>query len=284
MATVKRLVEEASAKETSEGVEITEVFFVDEISGDPEKKFRLALTAPGIPRLGTPHPDFGDIIVVEVSPRFKGPTQAHVTIQYRRPSIDKGDPAPGGIGAVLDLGTISVGATTSERETTEDINGRPLQVSHIVQVDDGLGGTEDDLQTQIRTAQVSTPQVVLRISRLEAGSPDAKARQYVGTTNAKPVGKDPPRSWLCTRIEGSSNDGGKTYSVNYEFQYNVVTFTEAGRVKRNGAWGFLARFIDKETGFPILTEDLNTGKETLFYLVYEEEDFSALDIAFEGII
>jgi len=276
MPTTKFLLEDSGGTNSGEGIEITEAYMVEGIGGNPQDKTAIALTAPDIPQLGDPHQGSATagLSCVNQSVSFKGPTQAKVVCTFRIPRVFAGEPPAGdtgAIGAVVDLGTISVGATSATRESFEDIQGDRMIVSHIVAKDDGLGGTTDELVEQVRSASIAEPQTVLRVTRLEIGSPDVIAREYVGTVNDKPIGKlDPAGVWLCTRIDGTSNDGGKTYSVTYEFQRNRLP------------WGFNAQFIDSDTGLPILKDDFNTGSEDKLYETYEKTDFSRLGIKFEG--
>ncbi len=276
MPTTKFLLEDSGATKSGEGFEITEAYMVEGIGGNPQDKTFIALTAPDVPQLGDPHQGGSTAFLscVNQAVSFKGPTQAKVVCSFRVPRVDSGEPPAGDTGAidaVVDLGTISVGATASTRESFEDIKGARMVVSHFVEKDDGLGGTTTELVEQVRSASIVEPQTVLRVTRLEIGSPDVKAREFVGTVNNKPMGKlDRAGVWLCTRIDGTSNDGGETYSVTYEFQRNRLP------------WGFIARFIDADTGLPILAQDLNTGDEDRFYETYVKADFSQLGIKFEG--
>ena len=125
---------------------------------------------------------------------------------------------------------------------------------------------------QVRTVSIQRPQAVIRVQRVESGSPSLKARQFVGTVNSRSIGKssvDGPSFWLCTRIDGVSNDGGVLYNVTYEFQHN--------REK----WLGSVEWIDPETGLPISKSDQNTGFETLRYEIYPAEDFGQLGIFLE---
>ncbi len=276
MPTTKFLLEDSGASNSGDGFEITEAYMIEGMGGNPQDKTYIALTAPDVPQLGDPHQGSATAVLscVSQSVSFKGPTQAKVVCTFRIPRVDAGEPPAGDTGAIdeiVDLGTISVGATAASRESFEDIKGTRMVVSHNVEKDDGAGGTTTELVEQVRSASVTEPQTVLRVTRLEIGSPDVKAREFVGTVNNKPIGRlDSVGVWLCTRIDGTSNDGGKTYSVTYEFQRNRLP------------WGFLAQFIDADTGLPILKADLNTGKEDQFYETYVKTDFSKLGIKFEG--
>ena len=271
----------SSASHSAEGLEITRVFHVTNIPGNPSAKASFALTASKIPNLGDPHPTEGNLWATNRSVSFIDSDNARVTVNYRIPIFAKGQTPPGGVGqpnVATNPGQINVGASVTTRESILDRLGDPITVAHNVMLPEvqpvGFVGPPQLVPTrveQVRSISVMHPQTVLRVQRVENGSPDVKARIYVGTVNKKGVGKnklDGPRKWLCTRIDGISNDGGTTYNVTYEFQHNFAQ------------WLALAEWIDPETGLPVPFKDRNTNEESLLYQVYREEDFNALNIAF----
>jgi hypothetical protein len=103
-------------------------------------------------------------------------------------------------------------------------------------------------------------------SRREGFSPAFKSRNFVGRTNSGTWGGDPPGSWLCTRIEGVSDDGGQTFNVTYEFQYNIDT------------WLATVVFIDPDTGRP--PENLIEGEGLKQVQVYPRVDFNLLNLGY----
>lgn len=299
MPVTEDIIEEATVRDSGDGPEITRGFHVTGLFGPVADRIVKALNDPKVPKLGSVHPTVGTLFVVERGATMVDQNQARVIITYRVPKVDAGEPkAEGGdIGkgapgtTKKDKGTISVGATSSTREVFTDVTGKLMTVGHIIEkeikVTDPKTGVESKVKTkvpdiQVRSANIVEPNVVLTVSRIETGSPDQKAREFVGTVNEKPLGgalkasklgvkgADPPGTWLCTRITGDTQDGGLTYSVQYEFQYNP-----------NG-WFFVAQYIDKKTGQPPFL-DL-TGEETIAYDVYERKDFSALGIDFVGTV
>ena len=76
---------------------------------------------------------------------------------------------------------------------------------------------------------------------------------------------------MCTRIDGVSNDGGETYRVTFEFQYN------------SRLWAFTGQWIDPETDLPVPVKDYDrrtAPEEERTFRVYDEIDFGILGIDF----
>ena len=280
MATIEDLVN-SSGNESAEGTEVTRAFHVTNIPGNASAKTSFALSAPKIPNLGDAHPTFSTLSAISKGVSFIDSDNARVTVQYRRPRFSQGQTPAGGVGqpnVATNPGQISVGASITTRDTVVDRLGNLITVAHDVLLPEvlpaGFVGPPANVPTrveQVRTVQIQQPQTVLRVQRVENGSPDVKARIFVGTVNKKAVGKnnlDGPRKWLCSRIDGTSNDGGTTYNVTYEFQHNFLE------------WGAFVEWIDPETGLPVPFKDRNTNEESFFYEVYREEDFTSLNIAF----
>ena len=107
---------------------------------------------------------------------------------------------------------------------------------------------------------------------MQKGSPDQTARLFVGKVNSVHLGSDPPLSWMCTRIDGVSSDGGETYRVTFEFQYN------------SRLWMFTGEWIDPDTGLPVPKNKYNTDEnaplEKRFFEVYDQIDFHVLGLDF----
>lgn len=270
-------------------------FGVTEIGGSRDNKINTVLDHPDIPHLGKQHPTLSRLYCVGIGVEFQEPSIAKVMCSYDIPKVDQGDlpegttdavadpPDDPGGAAQIDQGTIEVGASTSMVTTKLDASGEVMEVSHQTLSEewptDAQGNQVEGppvitLKEVIQpvTAEVTRPSTVLRMRRLEKGSPDAKSRSNVGRVNSLPIGGDPANTWLCTRIDGVSNDGGDTYIVAYEFQRN------------EDGWFFEADWIDPETGAPVPEEDINTGRETIAFDVYRKADFRQLSIGFSGAI
>ena len=62
------------------------------------------------------------------------------------------------------------------------------------------------------------------LGRRETTAPRAKAQTYVGCTNSDAFYGGTAGQWLCSRIEGTSNDEGLSWIVDYEFIFAAATF------------------------------------------------------------
>jgi hypothetical protein len=59
----------------------------------------------------------------------------------------------------------------------------------------------------------------LRFTRRELSRPDARAQEYVGKVNSRKLFEDgDEKLWMCTRLDGTTDDNGESYNVTYEFQ------------------------------------------------------------------
>ena len=282
MPTVTEDLVGTTASHSAEGVEIQRAFHITDLAGNASAKAELALNANRIPRLGDPHPSNGSLVAVDKNVSFAGATNAQVVVNYRIPKFEKGDPPPGGPGepdVESSHGTITVGASLSTQQTSLDRNLKQILVSHFVTtsvMNDDFSDTieTDTLVDQVRTVDIQLPQAVIRVQRVEVGSPSRKARTFVGAVNSRALGKaktDGPGYWLCTRIDGVSNDGGTTYNVTYEFQHNA------------GTWDVFVEWIDPETGLPVPSRDYNNKQpgEAVTYEIYRRADFGALNLFLE---
>jgi len=282
-----------TATDSGAGPEIQRAFHVTGIEGNPDAKAELALNADNIPRLGEPHPSNGNLFAVNKDVSFLGASNARVVVKYRIPRLDRGDIPPSGpADSAADPSTagnsqtITVGSTLTTGLVNTDRNGNLLLVSHEVTTSELNSDGTDTIETgrivnQVRTAEIQIPQAVIRVQRVEVGSPALKARNFVGTVNSRALGRssfDGPRHYLCSRIDGVSNDGGFIYNVTYEFQHSRVE------------WGVIVHWIDPETGLQIpdgrgegsfifeRIDETNTGRENVFYEIYAERDFRELGV------
>ncbi|MHC4145162.1 MAG: hypothetical protein ACYSUD_10330 [Planctomycetota bacterium] len=295
---VKDVVEGTTVQQGGRGTTATRIFHVSGITGDPSAKADLALRHPDVAALGERHPAYAELFCTNRSIGFIDSTNARVDCQYSIPSFERGDLPEGSSGSVAvpsedtegtgstDLGTITVAATGAEFETDLDVMGNQMICAHVVKLPvpvtetsfdefgDPIPRAESSKRVeQVQRARISIPQLVLRVQRMEKGSPDQKARDFVGTVNSKAIGIDGPRTWLCTRVDGTSNDGGDTYKVTYEFQYNKEL------------WIFIGIWIDPTTDKPVPSKDFDgEGEEFKVFRVYDEADFSKLGIKFEGVV
>ncbi len=308
MAVIKDVLALSGASNSGQGLVAKRGFIVTDIGGTPELKIAIILALEGIPKLGEPHPTLSRLACTSQDISFIDSEKAQVSIGYEIPKFERGDLPAGSAGQLSEpgeaesggasaspgaSGTIEVSSTGSEIEVTTDRAGGEMIVSHnvlteVAVVDEAgnpiiAAGSANILGTELKTisveqkltAQITVPQPILRIVRMQKGSPDQTARLFVGRVNSSFIGDDPPLSWMCTRIDGVSSDGGETYRVTFEFQYN------------SRLWLFTGDWIDPETDLPVPFADWNTPRddngqhgENKDFRIYDEIDFNILGIDF----
>ena len=87
---------------------------------------------------------------------------------------------------------------------------------------------------------------------------------------------DPDRTWLCTRIDGQSQDGGVSFVVTYEFQIRRGPYLSEATPPTYQGWDAVVVYIDPETDKPI--QEPVWGETIKLVRVYPEMDFAALNI------
>jgi len=301
MAIIEDVLNLSSASNTGQGLTAKRGFVVTEIGGTPEQKIAIILELPGIPKLGEGHPFLNSLAVTSQDVSFIDGETANVSIGYEIPKFERGDLPLGSAGLLSEpgeaegdsasaspgaSGTIEVSSAGSGVEITQDKDGNEMIVAHDVltsgaalnEAGNAIAGEFDIFPTRVEqklTAQITVSQPILRIVRMQKGSPDQTARLFVGTVNSRFIGNDPPLSWMCTRIDGVSSDGGTTYRVTFEFQYNPLL------------WLFTGEWIDPETGLPVPRKDYDNPdapEEQRAFRIYDEVDFDILGIDFTAAL
>ena len=244
---------------TADGYELTRVVLVEDFvltSADSvlfdvlEDNIGL-----GMPAYGDPHPVKTALLALDFSVEPHGAENYLVTIIYRMPQPAEQVPDDTGPGVV------EVGASVVDVEESHDRTGAVVTVAH----DYALTKPERGLETHTAVFDSMKPQALLRQSRREGGHPFAKAATFVGTVNDAIIWSQAKNTLLCTRIGGYSNDGGISWTVDYEFQYDP------------GGWQARVVFNDAETGVPP-SALLAVGDKLIDHL--PEANFSLLNLTF----
>jgi hypothetical protein len=273
------IVEGASFRDGENGREAVRVFTLSGITGDPPARIARALERPIIPRRMDPHPTEPGIICLDLSARALDPTIVEVTATYGVPATQSLLPENEAARGVME-----VGATVSAATTQKDVNGDAIMVTgrRFVHRDDpdGAGALLQSLgivsgfrfEDQGGDVEIQIPMPAMRVSRIEPANPWRLARTYVGRVNARRWNDGEPRTWLCTAINGTTNDFGKTFEVSYEFQFNDET------------WDATVVYIDPDTGQPTseAIELLRRGIPAIRTVqVYRTIDFDPLGLRFQ---
>lgn len=244
------LIEGAQLTETSDGIETTRIFLVTNlVDANPESKLFEALQTGGLPQFREAHPSIPNLFVSNrsVESEAGSATQFRVTVLYKHLGGEEGIAED-----------ITIGSTVRNTKTALDVNGAQITVSFL--------GEDEVLKTEPAEVSIQTPQMILTFIRKENSAPFEKAKRFVGTINSTPIFEDSARIWLCTRLEGISNDAGSTFRVSYEFQRNEQT------------WDATVVFIDPVIKRPPVGVVIGNGIETK--QVYRTEDFSVLGLTF----
>lgn len=216
MTTVKAdLIEGAACTVSKDGSTATRVFHVSDLglASDVTASYVLqaAIDAPGIPIMGAIHPTIPEIVVQSVSAAPLGAGQIiAVTVSYSAPAT-KNNPPQLGEKPRIELGTSLVAGKTQKGYSL--FTGKQVDLTLTPDA-------ATKLPPQTAMVDVSIPLSTIRYTRRESTDPRAVARKYVGKINKNITGIYPKHSLLCSAITGSSDDGGATYVVTYEFQDN----------------------------------------------------------------
>ena len=277
MSTIKKIIEGASVRQTTTSMEIADVYYLDDLSPG-EQMQEDALATPGVPQMGDYHPRQSTLKVqsreVEAT---GGQFSATVRVTYSNAQPSGGGGNSGGPQTPDDPARASVGATVQAQESEFDSSGTQIII-------DGFNITNQDgasvtYAQQTQSIQVLQPQVTRRYTRIETQDPQALALAYVGHTNSNTWNAGDPYTWMCTAVNGETDDYGLTWTVTYDFQYQSQY--------RNGTqWGWrtLVTAIDSTTGKPAEGLELPTGGDLKgngcrFVEAYHTIDFRNLNLA-----
>lgn len=160
---------------------------------------------------------------------------------------------------------IEIGSSVVTVSTNKDKEGAAMECTRR--------SNSDTTTNQPVLAQIQVPQTTLRATRKEEKSPHRKSIDNVGKVNSAPIFEGDERTWLCTRIEGRSDDGGESFIVTYEFQYNPDT------------WDYRAYYINTATNLPYAQTDDPApifGSEEKLFEIYQQADFTTLELDIDG--
>jgi len=279
-------------------------FIVSGIDGPPEAAMWSALQAAGIPRIGDPHPAMALLPVsnVRADPIDGFTDAAKVIVTYgitdSGPGNNPDDPeaAP----------TIEVSTTLQTVKFNVDRNGKVVDLWFLLPIDGGKvltdngqplidpvtgkplieEATEWISDRQVATLERQVPMSVVTFKRRENASPGLIASRFVGHVNSSGIFGDSSRTWLCAELSGSSNDGGLTYDVTYQFQRAADMTTPTDQLmldlfRRQApgkvvlGWDVIARYVKKDGSVPDPGEMFwgPIGSSIKLVEVYPEADF-----------
>lgn len=224
-----------------------------------------ALDEADVPRPGDPYPGAGFAIVKSVSAQPAGGRRVFdVTVNYGPRDADSGadQPTPPGTTGIIELGVASTVVRTSQ-----NVKGEQVVLRHTYRETLATGEVTSRTERQSAEVEFEQSQLVLIQRRVETVAPVAKSLYYSNTVNSRRIWGFERGTLFCHPITASSNDGGVSYQVTYQFQ-------------ASDTWLARALFKDKKTGKPPI--DLVEAQGSALVQVYEETDFRRLGLQFPG--
>lgn len=264
---VKDLIEGASLSGDKDGLDTTRTFLVEDQEGVETAKLWLAAGHADIPRIGQAHPSIpgARCTKLQVAPVNSSSNKKFLVTANYTTKTDQNE---------QDKPQMSIGTTTSSSETEFDIEGELIQVSHDLLLDGDRSSGKIRKDVQFPTVEVQVPSTVARFSRKDRNHPLQTALKYTATVNRTTFLGMPPGSWLCTRIEGTSEDRGVTWDSSYEFQLGRPD--EKGKITWDATVVYTFPPGYKEAG-PQPWQVKDEGIKNV--VLYRREDFNALRLA-----
>lgn len=263
MGLIGPLAEGTTARQTGDGLEVTETYLVTSVRGSKTTRIVNALREAGLPQYGDRHASDATISVdsMAATPASGDPEKILVAVTYRRPTVDSSDIGGGDDSTDGDdPGVLEVWSTGTQQQTQFDHRGVQIFTTHAYTSGERAGQTV----TQGGTVEVYIPQVGIRLTRVERSNPLPAAGQMVGRINAASWNGYPRHAVLCVGVDGRTSDGGQTYEVTYTFA-----------VDQDG-WNARLIYVDPDTGeVPI---DVVPGLGYKSVQVYQEADYGKLNI------
>ena len=282
------LVDYNEVKFGPDGFEASRGFQITGLSGNPDQRAFEAISLPGLPLIGEVHPTINSIEAFEVSFETQGAETGVVVVRYK--AVNPTDQSESSADETQSP-IISIGSTVQEARTNLDANGKRMVLNHtrrrIVKKTDGTTEPKDEkMETVPVEASKQVPHTTITFTRKERSSPFGKSEIFVGTINSRTFFGLPRHMWLCTGIDGNSDDGGRSYLVTYNFQ----------RAEKLNTWDPIFTYTDKATGSevtglnvkgtegPLTPSEVGANEQGLIgkrrFQVYPEADFNDLNLDF----
>lgn len=251
------LIDGAALEERNGVLTATRAFMVTDIEGDRSEIGKKALEADGVPIYGAFHPKLPNLRATDRIPFILSPTQAKVMIGYKLWRLQD---QRGALGAPP---KIRISASLQSMETNQDVFGKQITIDFTKPGIDDSGNRYDiDMPTQGGLVSIQVPQLVVEAQTVERESPFKKSRRYLGKVNNDTFQGDPPYTWLCSRLDGDTTDGGLTYNVVYEFRRAIDTWDTT--------------VVYQEEGQPAAGTTDGNGRKSI--RIYESEQFGVLGL------
>jgi hypothetical protein len=258
------LEEPPDLKRTISGYEGTRTFLVTDVSGSNDAaKVANALQASGIPIPGEEFPSVPLCLCEETrATLIEGSKSAFkVTATYRTPEDSDETDEPDD----SKPGTLRIGATVQSVPSSKDHEGKTIKIEYLA----GKGTEGEASKASKPVVPIFDKQVALptaTFTRRETTSPFNNALLLVGKINSGTVFSGAKHTWLCTRIEGETEDKGESWTVVYEFIYN------------DGTWNPLLVYTKDGVVPDDIEEGGGDGNGKRQPQIYKEANFTALNL------
>jgi len=250
---VSDVVDGSSLSEDWVSAKTTRAFVVKGVNtGTPTERMIEAFTYTGIPITGDQHPATELSHLYVANKRLENIDSQTFKILCDYAPLDATQLPP----SETRPAQISVGGSVTSTQTNKDKDGTDIKL-------EANSTLKLEEQSGLVTKQI--PMVTIGFARHEPDAPDTKARDYVGKLNSASFLGIDSELVLCTRISGISNNGGESYQVQYEFQYNP------------DGWEATVVRIDPNTGVPHKDVD-SSASMTKTVDLYETINFNNLNL------
>lgn len=283
-AVVLDITDGASIELTKDGYRAVRTARVSGLFGAGAARLLFAMNAQGMPQYGETHPSLAGLPVGRIYAALasEGSTDiATVTIEYFYPT--GGHMHFANIEEVRESGLPQLEiVSTVQPATTQfylDNQGNKHQIILPYERRDPDTGTTTPLPDQSGTVEYQLPMTVFRYMRRERTPVDvvrSKSREFVGTINNVAIFDEAGvHFWMCTRLDGVSDDAGQTSNVTYEFQRHPDT------------WNPVVIYVDPVTQLPVADPDalppgLTNGAQVTRgigrFRIYRTTDFNDLNL------
>jgi hypothetical protein len=199
-----------SASRTPQGWEIQRAALVDGLGGAPASRMTRALRCPGLPTIGSPHPDAPGAVLdrIEVVADDRTTDRVRLALTYRTLNPETADPALGPSRDGVKVLGVELFSTTQTERTNLDAAGREMIAVFKGTWYNADGSTApftvawDEVQ-----ADVFRPQLGVRIRHERPALPRDLAADYVGAVNSDAWSGFKPGTWLITSLAAESGSG-----------------------------------------------------------------------------
>lgn len=269
-----------SVEITKDGWRCVRTAKVGGLRGSSAARLIWAIKATGVPKYGDEHPALPGLPVSRVHAALasEGTTDiAIVTCEYFYPT--GGNMHFANIEDVRESSLPQLEITSTVQPATTqyylDAQGNKHQILLPYTRENEETQTSEVLPDQAGTVEYQLPMTVFRYMRRERTPVDvirAKARAFVGTINSVAIfGEAGIHFWMCTRLDGVSDDAGKTSNATYEFQRHPET------------WNPVVIYIDPLTQLPVTDADtlpsgLGIANGIGRFRIYREKNFYELGL------